>query len=142
MARATILVVEDSPTVSQLVADAFRFGDFTVLQAYDAVQALQLASEKAPDLILMDIQLPDMDGLSVAKTLKNDPATKHIPIVAMTAYEVEADQVRALTRLCVGYVQKPIRPRELVNLASAVLKLPGGPEPPPRRPGPTKPPVR
>lgn len=142
IARATILIVEDSPTVSQLLADAFRFGDFAVLQAFDAVQALQLATQRAPDLILMDIQLPDLDGLSVARTLKNDPATKHIPIVAMTAYDVEADQARAMTLFCVGYVQKPIRPRELVNLVSAVLKRPGGSEPPTRRPGPAKPPSR
>lgn len=142
MAKATILIVEDSPDISQPLADAFRFGDFAVLQAYDAVQALQLASEHGPDLIFMDIQLPDLDGLSVVKTLKSDPATRHIPVVAMTAYDVAADQVRTLTRYCVGYAQKPIRPRELVNLASAVLKLPGEPEPPARSPRPPRPPRR
>lgn len=136
MARATILIVEDSPDISKPLADAFRFADFEVLQAYTAVQALQFASEHRPDLILMDIQLPDLDGLSVAHTLKSDPVTRHIPIVAMTAYDVVGEQARTITRTCIGYAQKPVRSRDLINLASAVLKLSSGPEPPPRRPGP------
>lgn len=139
MARATILIVEDSLDIAEPLADAFRFEGFEVLLAADAIQALQLASEYRPDLILMDIQLPDMDGLSVARTLKSDPAVKGIPIVAMTAYEVGADQVRSLTRTCVGYAQKPVRPREIINLATAVLKLPPDPEPAGRRRPPAKP---
>ena len=142
MTRATILIVEDSLDIAEPLADAFRFEGFEVLLASDAVQALQLASEHRPDLILMDIQLPDMDGLSVARTLKSDPAVKDIPIVAMTAYEVGADQVRSLTRTCVGYAQKPVRPREIINLATAVLKLPPDPEPAGRRRPPAKSPGR
>jgi two-component system cell cycle response regulator DivK len=139
MPTPTILIVEDSPDISDPLADAFRFDGFDTLQAYDAVQALQLASERRPDLILMDIQLPDLDGLSVARTLKSDPATRHIPILAMTAYDVVGDQARAITRTCVGYIQKPIRPRELINLTSAVLKLPAPPQPPKRQPPPAGP---
>ena len=135
MATPTILIVEDNPDISDSLADAFRFDGFEILQACDAVQALQLASEHRPDLILMDIQLPDLDGLSVARTLKSDPATKHIPIVAMTAYDIVGDQARAISKTCVGYTQKPVRPRELINLASAVLKLPA-PLQPPKRPRP------
>lgn len=142
MAKARILIVEDSPDISQPLADAFRFGEFEVLQAYTAVQALQFASEHQPDLIFMDIQLPDLDGLSVARTLKSDPGTKHIPIVAMTAYDVVGSQARAMTRDCVGYAQKPVRPRDLINLASAVLKLQADPDPPPRRHRPAKSPGR
>ena len=124
MATPTILIVEDSPDISDPLADAFQFDGFDTLQAYDAVQALQLASERRPDLILIDIQLPDLDCLSVARTLKSDPATRHIPIVAMTAYDIVGDQARAISKTCVGYIQKPVRPRELINLTSAVLKLP------------------
>jgi len=123
MAKPTILIVEDNPDISQPLADAFRFADFKTLQAYNAVDGLQFASEHRPDLILMDIQLPDLDGLSAAQTLKSDPAVKHIPIVAMTAYDVVGDQARAISRHCVGHAQKPVRPRDLVNLISAVLKL-------------------
>ena len=124
MARATILIVEDSPDIAEPLADAFRFEGFEVLQAANAVLALQVASVHRPDLIIMDIQLPDMDGLSVARTLKSDPAVWKIPIVAMTAYDMAGDQIRAMTQTCVGYMQKPIRPRDLINLVTAVLKLP------------------
>jgi two-component system cell cycle response regulator DivK len=134
MAKPTILIVEDSPDISQPLADAFRFANFQVLQAGTAVQALQVASEYRPDLILMAIQLPDLDGLSVASTLKSDPATRHIPILAMTAHDIQGDQARAMTRNCVGYVQKPVRPREVVNLASAVLKLSPAQQIPSHRP--------
>ncbi len=138
MAKATILIVEDSRDIAEPLADAFRLDDFEVLHAVNAVQALQITSEHRPNLILMDIQLPDMDGLAVARTLKSDPTVKHIPIVAMTAYDILGDQARALTRTCIAYAQKPVRPRDLVNLASAILKLPGDPVPP--RPG--RPPAR
>ncbi len=128
MRKATILIVEDNPDISQPLTDAFRFNDFHVLQAFTAVQALQFASEQRPDLILMDIQLPDLDGLSVADTLKKDPDTQHIPIVAMTAYDVVGKQAKAISRTCVGYAQKPVRTRDLINLVSAVLKLQTDPE--------------
>ena len=123
MAKATVLIVEDSPDISHALADAFRFADFNTMQAFNAIQGLQFACELRPDLILMDIQLPDLDGLSAAETLKSDPATRRIPIVAMTAYEVVGDQAKAISRHCVGYVQKPARPREVINLVSAVLRL-------------------
>jgi two-component system cell cycle response regulator DivK len=134
VAKATILIVEDNPDISQPIADACRFADFKTLQAYDAVHGLQLASEHRPDLILMDIQLPDWDGLSVAATLKSDPAVKHIPIVAMTAYDIVGEQAKAISRHCVGHAQKPVRPRDLINLISAVLRLKS--DPPPRPPKP------
>jgi two-component system, cell cycle response regulator DivK len=123
MAKATVLIVEDSPDISDSLADAFRFAEFNPLQAPDAIHALQLASEYHPDLILMDIQLPDLDGLSVTETLKSDPATASIPVVAMTAYEIVGEQARKLSRHCVGYAQKPVRPRDLINLVTAVLKV-------------------
>lgn len=129
MTKATILIVEDNPDISQPLTDAFRFDDFNVLQAFTAVQALQFACVGRPDLILMDIQLPDLDGLSVADTLKEDPDTKNIPIVAMTAYDVVGKQAKAISRTCVGYAQKPVRSRDLINLVSAVLKLQTAQEP-------------
>ena len=133
MAKATILIVEDNPDISLPLADAFRFAEFDVLQAYDAVQALQFASLHRPSLILMDIQLPDLDGLAVADTLKSDPETRHIPIVAMTAYDIAGSQAKAISRTCVGYAQKPARPRDIINLVSAVLKLQSAPDPPRRK---------
>ncbi len=133
MAKATVLIVEDSLDISHALADAFRFADFNTLQAFNAIQGLQFASELRPDLILMDIQLPDLDGLSAAETLKRDPATQRIPIVAMTAYDVVGDQAKAISRHCAGHVQKPARPRDIVNLISAVLRITSDPKPIPPR---------
>jgi len=140
MIKRTVLIVEDSPDISQPIADALRFADFNTLQAYNAVQGLQFASEHRPDLILMDIQLPDLDGLSAASTLKSDPAVKHIPLVAMTDYDVAGDQAKAISRHCVGHAQKPVRPRDLVTLIAAILRLKS--DPPsraPQNPGPRTP---
>ncbi len=124
MAKATILIVEDSLDISEALADALQFANFSVLQAYSGLQGLQIASERHPDLILMDIQLPDLDGLAAAETLKSDPAVAGIPIVVMTAHELEGDQVRAMSRTCVAYLQKPVPPRQLISLITAILKLP------------------
>jgi two-component system cell cycle response regulator DivK len=142
MPRATILIVEDSADIALPLADAFRFAEFEVFHAPDAVQALQLASERRPDIILMDIQLPDLDGLSVARTLKSDPNTERIPIIAMTAYEIVGEQAKDITRYCMAYAQKPVRPRELINLASAILKLSAPPAKSPRGPSPPNPPAK
>jgi CheY-like chemotaxis protein len=75
----------------------------------------------------------------VASTLKSDPALQHIPIIAMTAYDIVGDQARTISKTCVGYAQKPVRPKDLINLTSAVLKLPGDPQPPRRGRPPAKP---
>jgi two-component system cell cycle response regulator DivK len=132
MAKAIVLIVEDTLDIALTLADAFRFAGFTVQLAPDAVQALQLASEFRPNIIIMDIQLPDLDGLSTAETLKRDPATRHIPIIAMTAHAIEGHQAKILSRTCAGYCQKPVRPRDLITLATAVLSQPphSGPKPP------------
>jgi two-component system cell cycle response regulator DivK len=122
MSQARILIVEDSLDIAQPLADALRLADFDVLHASGAGVAMQLATGTRPDLLLVAIQ-PHPDGLSVAKTLKANPATAHIPIIAMTADEIIGEQARTLARLCMAYAQKPVRPRELINLASAILKL-------------------
>ncbi len=137
MARATILIVDDDPGVCRPLAEAFRLAGFAVLQAADAVQGLQIASEHRPDLIFMDIQLPDLDGISVVETLKSDPTVRHIPVVAMTGYDIMGEQARSMGRNCAAYVQKPLRPRDLINLATALLKLPA--EPPDHTPRRTEP---
>ena len=126
MSKATIQIVEDSPEISQVLADAFRFADFAVLQAYTAIEALQFAAERHPGLIFMEIRLPDLDGLSVAQTLKQDPATRHIPIVAMTAYDVAGNQARLIGQLCVGHCQKPFSSRDVINFGHGHPQASGG----------------
>lgn len=136
---ARILIIEDSAINQRLAQAMLKQGGHEALAAGRADEGLELVRRERPDLILMDIQLPDMDGLAVARTLKSDPAVKHIPIVAMTAYDIVGDQARTITKTCVGYAQKPVRPKDLINLASAILKLPGDPEPPRRGRPPAKP---
>ncbi len=123
MAKATILIVEDNPDISQPLADAFRFADFNTLQAYNAVARAPIR-QRTPAGSHPDGHPAPRPGWPLGgATLKSDPAVRDIPIVAMTAYDVVGDQARAISRHCVGHAQKPVRPRDLVTLISAVLKL-------------------
>jgi len=131
MPKATILIVEDNPDIAHPLADAFRFADFAVLQAGTAIQALQIASQNQPDLILMDIQLPDLDGLSVAGTLKVDPETKDIPIVAMTAHVMKGDREQCLAAGMDGYIPKPVRAQELFEVLNSLTPADAVPVPEP-----------
>jgi len=105
----TILVVEDNPVNRKLARNALRIHGFQVHEATTGEEALELLSQHSADLILMDIQLPGMDGLEVTRRLKADPRTAHIPIVALTAHAKEADEFRAREAGCAGYITKPIR---------------------------------
>lgn len=127
--KVTILVVEDSVDTSVPVADALRFNQYAVVQAWSGAEALALARQRPPDLILLDIQLPDADGLDVAAVLRADPATSHIPIVAMTGHEIVGSQAKALTKYCVAYAQKPFTPRQLVRTVAAALAASRGSHP-------------
>ncbi len=129
MSRPTILIVEGSPDLAHGLAEALQFAGFTTLHAHAGIEALQVATENRPDLILLDTQLPDLDGLTAAETLKSDPVMAPIPIIVMTADDVEGEQARTMTRTCVGYVQKPVQPRHLVTLIRAILKLPSNDQP-------------
>lgn len=118
-AKGTILVVEDSVDASVPVVDALRFNRDAVGQAWSGAEALALARQRLPDLILLDIRLPDADGLVVAPALRTDPATSAIPIVAVTAHEIVGAQAKAPTKYCVAYAQKPFTPRQLVHTVAA-----------------------
>jgi CheY-like chemotaxis protein len=83
-------------------------GNYDVIEAIDAEKGMQLARKNHPDLILMDIQLPGMDGLSATKILKADPVLQEIPIVALTSHAMEGDDKKALAAGCDGYIPKPI----------------------------------
>ena len=124
MSRPRILIVEGSPDLAHGLAEALEFAGFSPLHAHAGIEALQVATESRPDLILLDTQLPDMDGLTAVEMLKNDPVMAPIPIVVMTANDLEGEQARTMTRTCVGYVQKPVQPRHLVTLLRAILRLP------------------
>lgn len=107
METKCILVVEDNDLNMELVVAALELCEYRVLQAGDAETGIQLARTHLPDLILMDIQLPGMDGYTATRVVKSDPPTRNIPVVALTAYAMKSDQERALQAGCTGYISKP-----------------------------------
>ena len=106
--RSTVLVVEDNPQNMMLLSDLIEAQGHAVLQAEDGRRGWELARQHRPDLILMDIQLPDVSGLEVTRWLKNDETLKSIPVVAVTAFAMKGDEARILAEGCDGYVSKPI----------------------------------
>ena len=110
---ARVLIVEDNPTNMKLADLLLRSAGHTVLTAVDAETGLTLARVDQPDLILMDIQLPGMDGLAATALLKHDPLTASIPIIALTAMAMREDQERTHLAGCDAYITKPLRRREL-----------------------------
>ena len=118
---ATILVVEDNAANMKLAVFLLQNAGYTVLSAADAEAGLTLARNERPDLILMDIQLPGMDGLAATALLKADEATRAIPVIALTALAMKGDEERILAAGCVGYLAKPMGYREV--LASVATQL-------------------
>ena len=113
MAGERILIVDDNATNLKLVAYLMKANGYTVDTALDAESAIVAIRNNHPDVILMDIQLPGIDGLELTRRLKADPATHHIVIVAVTAYAMKGDQAKALAAGCDDYITKPIDTRAL-----------------------------
>jgi two-component system, cell cycle response regulator DivK len=112
---ARVLVVEDTPANLKLASTLLRKAGYGVLQAHDGEQAIAMVRGERPDLVLMDIQLPGMDGLAATRILKADPATARIPVVALTAMAMNGDEQRLLAAGCDGYIAKPIQVREFLD---------------------------
>ena len=108
MAAETVLIVDDAPINLKLSRILLRKEGFEVVTATDAEQALSILESVRPDLILIDIQLPGMDGLELTRKLKENPATSNIVIVALTACAMKGDEERSLAAGCDGYIAKPI----------------------------------
>ena len=118
---ATILIVEDNSANMTLAAFLVQSVGHTVLKATDAEDGLTLARVKHPDLILMDIQLPGMDGLEAAALLKQDNATRDIPVIALTALAMKGDEERIRAAGCDGYIAKPMRYQDFLTTITAQL---------------------
>ena len=118
---STVLVIEDNPANMTLAVFLLESAGHTVLSAIDAEAGLMLARSDAPDLILMDIQLPGMDGLDATRLLKADQATATIPVIAVTAMAMKDDQERCHTAGCDGYIAKPLRYMELYEKIDELL---------------------
>ena len=113
MAGERILIVDDNATNLKLVAYLMKANGYTVDTALDAESAIVAIRNNHPDVILMDIQLPGIDGLELTRRLKADPATRDIVIVAVTAYAMKGDQAKAQAAGCDDYITKPIDTRAL-----------------------------
>ncbi len=120
---ARILVIEDNPANMKLASLLLRNARHTVLCAVDAESGLAAARSELPDLILMDIQLPDMDGLAATALLKQDFATASIPVIALTAMAMKEDQEKSQMAGCEGYITKPLRYKELYAVINRLLDL-------------------
>jgi len=108
MSGGKILLVEDNPVNRRLAEFLLRSAGYQVREAATAQEAFELLKVDRPDLIVMDIQLPGMDGLEATKKIKEEPATRDIPVVAVTSYAMKGDRENALAAGCVGYITKPV----------------------------------
>jgi two-component system cell cycle response regulator DivK len=118
---AKVLVVEDNPANMTLADFLLQSVGHTVLKALDAEAGLALAREEQPDLILMDIQLPGMDGLQATGLLKASETTRKIPVIALTALAMKGDEERIRAAGCDGYIAKPMRYQEFLAAIAAQL---------------------
>lgn len=121
MNGSRILVVEDNQDNMTLISDILISLRYTVLQAVDGEQGIAMAVSERPDLILMDLSLPRVDGWTATRQIKADPALKDIPIIALTAHAMIGDRERALAAGCDDYVSKPINFRELASKLARYL---------------------
>jgi CheY-like chemotaxis protein len=121
MSGATILVVDDHPTNLKLCKVMLSVDGYEVHTAADAEEALAMLDSVRPRLILMDLQLPGLDGLELTRRLKADPATRDIVVVALTAYAMQGDEQKALDAGCDGYIAKPIDTRLLAATVERYL---------------------
>jgi len=120
----TILVVEDNPANMKLAVFLLEQAGYIVISAVDAEAGLTLARERHPDLILMDIQLPGMDGLAAILLLKSAEATRRIPVIALTALAMKGDEQRIRDAGCDAYIAKPMRYQEvLATVAEQLARL-------------------
>lgn len=124
-----ILVVEDNELNMKLLNDVLEAHGYEVLSTGRGEVAVEWAREYHPDLILMDLQLPDLSGLEATQLLKSDATTQDIPVIAVTAFAMAGDEKKALAHGCDGYVAKPIVLREFLNLIAGFMGQADGPEP-------------
>jgi putative two-component system response regulator len=124
MSAKRILVIEDNPVNLELATDLLDTAGYGTLSADNAEEGIRIARAEMPDLILMDIALPGMDGLTATGILKGDPQTQHLRIVALTAHAMKGDEEKALATGCMGYITKPINTRSFARLVAEFLAMP------------------
>ena len=126
-AAKRILVVEDNELNMKLLNDVLEVHGYDVMSTSRGVVAVEWARQHHPDLILMDLQLPDLSGLDATRRIKADTATQDIPIIAVTAFAMAGDERKALDHGCDAYVAKPIVLRDFLNLIAGFIGVADGP---------------
>jgi len=116
-----ILVVEDTEDNRRILRDLLSVAGYEVIEAYDGAAGVAKASEHRPDLILMDIQMPVMDGYEATRRIKADPALKAIPVIAVTSYALSGDEDKARIAGCDDYIAKPYSPRQMLAKVREVV---------------------
>ena len=119
--KQRILVVEDNRLNLELVTDLLEADGFIVSQAHTAEEGLRAARELSPDLVLMDLSLPGLDGLDATRALRDDPTTHYLTIIALTAHAMKGDEALALGAGCDGYMTKPIDTRTFAAKVAAFI---------------------
>ena len=122
----TILMIEDNEQNRYLATFLLEKHGYAVVSAADGLKGIELAETLLPAMILLDIQLPGMDGYAVARTLRKNPALRHIPIVAVTSYAMEGDREKTIAAGCTGYIEKPIDPDTFVTEIERHMKPAAG----------------
>jgi CheY-like chemotaxis protein len=125
MSRGDVLVIEDNEQNRYLATFLLEQHGYAVRAEADPIRGIEAAREVRPTVILLDIQLPTMDGYAVARTLRGDAALRDIPIVAVTSYAMPGDRERALEAGCTGYIEKPIDPDTFVDEMERVMRSTG-----------------
>lgn len=118
---AVVLIVDDNPTNLKLASDVLEADGFVIQKAENAEEAQVVLANLNPDIILMDIALPGMDGLTLTRQLKSNAKYKDVPIIALTAFAMKGDDLKAFDAGCSGYITKPINTRELSRQVQAYL---------------------
>jgi two-component system, cell cycle response regulator DivK len=121
MGKRLILVIEDNPDNLTLILDMLESLNYAVISAGNGQKGIELAAAQKPDVILMDLALPVMDGWSAAQHIKSNPELQHIPIIALSAHALAGDRERALESGCNDYLPKPINLTELTDLLTKYM---------------------
>ncbi|MGN7612422.1 response regulator [Magnetococcales bacterium HHB-1] len=121
MTRA--LIIEDNPDNMLLIQDLLEANGFKTLEAYDGFSGIEMVREQNPDFIILDIQLPDIDGYEVLRRLRSAEINAPMPIIAMTSFAMSGDRERLLNAGCNGYIEKPIDPMRVVDQIKQILDL-------------------
>jgi two-component system, cell cycle response regulator DivK len=119
--KTKILIIEDNEQNMYMISYLLRSENYEVIQAYSGIDGINSAKENKPDIILLDIQLPEMDGYTVAVKIRENEELKNIPIIAVTSYAMPGDKEKAIESGATGYIEKPINPDTFISQMKSFL---------------------